>query len=73
MNAFDLLAKTSRELCGQDVISSLERSKRYLKTRDLIHCANVNTEIHSYSTQFALSDENNVELVAKVTRFVPIA
>ena len=65
MNAFDLLVKTSRELCGQDVISSLERGKRYLKTRYPIHCANVNTEIHSHSTQFALSDPNNVELAAK--------
>ena len=65
MNAFDLLVKTSRELCGQDVISSLERGKQYLKTRYPIHCANVNTEIHSHSTQFALSDPNNVELAAK--------
>ena len=65
MNAFDLLVKTSRELCGQDVISSLERGKQYLKTRYLIHCADVNTEIHSYSRQFALSDPNNVEPPAK--------
>ena len=65
MNAFDFLVKTSGELCGQDVILSLERGKQYLKTRYPIHCADVNTEIHSHSTQFALSDPNNVELAAK--------
>ena len=65
MNAFDLLVNTSREFCGQDVISSLERGKRYLKTRYPIHCADVNTEIYSHSTQFALSDPNSVEVAAK--------
>ena len=67
MNAFAKLQQIAVKFNDKQLEESLERSKRYLKTRYSIHCSDPESVIASHSTKFALSDPKDKLLVSSVT------
>ena len=65
MNAFNTLEKLVSNFNRRDLVNSLERSKRYLKTRYQHCCDDSNSRMASHSPKFALSDPNEQNLQEK--------
>ena len=64
MNGFNVLETFVKQMKMKETEESLERGKRYLKTRYQIHCSDPSTTISSHSAMFALSDPNDISLQA---------
>ena len=65
MNGFTTLQSLARRFNENEIVASLEQSKRYLKTRYQIHCSDSQTQITSHCAKFALSDPTDKRLISE--------
>ena len=65
MNGFTTLQSLARRFNENEIVASLEQSKRYLKTRYQIHCSESQTQITSHCAKFALSDPTDKRLISE--------
>ena len=66
ITGFETLQKIARNFKSQEYNENLESSKRYLKTRYMIHCSDPDTNIVSHCSKYALSDRKNQNLQSSV-------
>ena len=66
ITGFETLQKIARNFKSQECNENLESSKRYLKTRYMIHCSDPDTNIVSHCSKYALSDRKNQNLQSSV-------
>lgn len=64
MNGFADLQKIAESFGDKDLVSALERGKRYIKTTYPTHCSE-DSDIASHNINFALSDPKKNELQAE--------
>ena len=59
MNGFTTLENIAKKYNEKAIETSLERSKRYMKTRYQVHCNGLDDSIASHCANFSLSDSSN--------------